>query len=62
VVTLAGGLAMGIAGAFWGSAIGAMIPKHPVVYEADPATAPKWQVQPIAGPNRVGVSLVLRPR
>jgi hypothetical protein len=45
---------LGSAAAFWGTMIGAAIPKHPVVYEPG-GTASSSQVTPVIGPGRVGL-------
>jgi hypothetical protein len=47
--TISGG-----SGALWGTVIGAAIPKHPVIYEADTPSAAR--VPPMIGPDRVGIA------
>ena len=49
------GMAVGGAGALWGTIIGAMIPKHPVVFGSD--TSAGVRVMPVLHPGRVGVAL-----
>ena len=49
------GMAFGATGALWGTIIGALIPKHPVVFGPD--TSEGVRVMPVVGPGRVGVTL-----
>ena len=47
----------GSVGAMWGAAIGAAVPKHPVVYES--RASPAVRVMPMIGPGRVAILIVL---
>jgi hypothetical protein len=49
----------GSAGALWGAAIGAVIPKHAMVYKSDAARAPgapHVRIVPAMAPGSVGVA------
>jgi hypothetical protein len=48
------GTLMATSGALWGTVIGALIPKHPVVYEAGTGSA--LRITPMLGFDRVGVA------
>jgi hypothetical protein len=52
------GIAVGGAGALWGTIIGALIPKHPVVFGSD--TASGVRVAPVLQVGRVGVAFSTR--
>jgi hypothetical protein len=49
-------LYMAMPGALWGTAIGAMIPRHAAVYEEAPS--PEFHLSPMVGPGRVGVVFI----
>ena len=52
------GVFMGSAGALWGTVIGAVIPRHPVVYESGASSSVR--VLPVLHRGRVGVALSAR--
>ena len=49
------GMLMGGTGALWGAAIGAAVPKHPVVYGG--AASSRAYIAPIIGARRIGVAV-----
>jgi len=52
------GMFTGTAGVLWGAAIGAAIPKHPVVYEAGESSA--LRLIPMMGPHRIAVAFTAK--
>ena len=52
------GMFTGTAGVLWGAAIGAAIPKHPVVYEAGASSA--LRLIPMMGPHRIAVAFTAK--